>query len=60
VKSSGVNISEQAFGMEMEGSDCGDFLVISVNILAGTVNAWRSSAQSTHVLYVTAKFNEIL
>jgi hypothetical protein len=60
VKSSGVNISEQAFGMEMDGSDCGDFLVISMNIIAETENAWRSSAQSTYVLCVTAKFNEIL
>ena len=31
MKSSGVHISEQSFGMEVEGSDCGDFLEISMN-----------------------------
>jgi hypothetical protein len=39
VKSIVVNISEQTFGMEVEGNYCGDCLVIFMNKLAGTENA---------------------
>jgi len=46
--------------MEVEGSGCGECLVMSMNILAGTENARRSIAQSTCAIYVIAKFNEIL
>jgi hypothetical protein len=60
VKSSGVSVSEQSFGLDVEGSDCGDFLVMSMNIHAGTENARRSTAQSTYALCATAKFNAIL
>ena len=60
MKSSGVNISEQSFGMEVEGSGCVECLVMSMNILAGTENARRSIAQSACSLYVITKFNEIL
>ena len=60
MKSSGANISEQSFGMKVEGSDCGECLVISMNILAGTENAKRSIVQSTCALCVITKFNKIL
>ena len=60
MKSSGVNISEQSFGTEVKGTDCDYFLVMSMNIHAGTEIARRSIAQSTYTLCVTAKFDEIL
>jgi hypothetical protein len=60
VKSSGENISEQSFGMTVGGSDCGECLVMFMNILAGTENAKRSIVQSTCALCVIAKFNKIL
>ena len=55
-----MNISERSFVMDMEGSVCGDCLVMSMNILAGTENARRSVAQSSSPLCVIAKFNETL
>jgi hypothetical protein len=39
VKSIVVNITEQKFGFEVEGSDCGDCLVMFMNMLVGTMDA---------------------